>query len=37
VVNENKELVGIVSLGDATHHVEHTEETLREISEPSHT
>jgi len=35
VVNQNKELVGIVSLGDlATHHVEHTEETLREISEP---
>lgn len=38
VVNKNKELVGIVSLGDlATHHVKHTEETLREISEPSHT
>lgn len=36
VVNQNKELVGIVSLGDlATHHVEHTEETLREISEPT--
>lgn len=36
VVNRNKELVGIVSLGDlATHHVKRTEETLREISEPA--
>jgi len=35
VINQNKELVGIVSLGDlATHHVQHTEETLREICEP---
>lgn len=36
VVNRQQELVGIVSLGDlATHHVKHTEETLREISEPA--
>lgn len=36
VVNRQQELVGIVSLGDlATHHVKHTEETLREICEPA--
>ena len=35
VVNERKELVGIVSLGDiATRQNHHTDEALREISEP---
>jgi CBS domain-containing protein len=35
VINQRKELVGIVSLGDiATRQAHHTDEALREISEP---